>query len=97
MIHVALVTDHAGSFATLLTRSAPRLVEGGRILVTTLATFDHEHEALAFLRGLRGIDMQQRERMPQDLEALERNGLMPPHPVFRSPTLVPRHTDPGPP
>ena len=74
---VALVTDRAGSFATLLTRSAPRLIEGGRILVTTLATFDHEDEAQAFLRGLRGVEVQARERMLEDLEALERHGLTP--------------------
>jgi hypothetical protein len=72
MIHVALVTDRAGSFATVLARPAPRLIEGGRILVTTLATSDHEDEALAFLRGLRGVDVQERERMPRDLEALHR-------------------------
>jgi hypothetical protein len=77
MIHVALVTDRAGSFATVLTRPAPRLIDGGRILVTTLATFDHEDEALAFLRALQGTDVQARERMPRDIEALERHGLAP--------------------
>jgi hypothetical protein len=80
MIHVALVTDRAGSFATLLTRPVPRLVEEGRILVTALATFEHEVEAQAFLRALQGIDVQQRERMPQDLQALERHGLLPARP-----------------
>jgi hypothetical protein len=80
MIHVALVTDRAGSFATLLARPVPRLVEEGRILVTTLATFDHEVDAQAFLRELRGLDVQQRERMPQDLQALERHGLLPARP-----------------
>ena len=74
---VALVTDRAGTFGTVLTRPAPRVIEGGRILVTTLATFDHEDEALAFLRGLRGITVQERERMPRDLAALERHGLAP--------------------
>jgi hypothetical protein len=77
MIQVALVTDRAGSFATVLTRPAPRLIDGGRILVTTLATFDHEDEAQAFLRGLRGIEVPARERMPRDIEALERHGLTP--------------------
>jgi hypothetical protein len=66
-----------GAVATLLTRPAPRLIEGGRILVTTLATFDHADEALAFLRELRGVDVQERERTPRDLEALERHGLAP--------------------
>ena len=74
---VALVSDRAGTFVTVLTRPAPRVVEGGRILVTTLATFDHEHEALAFLRGLGGIEVQERERRPPDLAALERHGLTP--------------------
>jgi hypothetical protein len=77
MIHVALVTDRAGTFATVLSKPVPRFVEGGRILVTTLATFEHESEAQTFLRGLRGIDVQERERMPRDLEALERHGLGP--------------------
>jgi hypothetical protein len=77
MIHIALVTDRAGSFATVLTHPVPRLIDGGRILVTTLATFDHEGEAQAFLRALQGIDVQQRERMAQDLQALERHGLLP--------------------
>ena len=81
MLHVALVTDRAGSFATVLTTPAPRLIEGGRILVTTLATFDREDEALAFLRGLRGVEMQARERMPRDIEALERHGLAPMRPT----------------
>jgi hypothetical protein len=74
---VALVSDRAGTFATVLRRPVPRSVEGGRILVTTLATFDHEHEALAFVRGLEGVDAQKRERMPAELEALERHGLAP--------------------
>jgi hypothetical protein len=74
---VALVTDRAGSFATVLSRPVPRHIEGGRILVTTLATFEREEEARAFLRGLRGVEVQARERMPQDLEALERHGLTP--------------------
>jgi hypothetical protein len=62
MVHVALVTDRAGSFARVLTCPAPRLIDGGRILVTTLATFDDEREAWAFVRGLRGVDTQTRER-----------------------------------
>jgi hypothetical protein len=77
MIHVALVTDRAGSFATVLTRPAPRLIDGGRILVTTLATFDQDVEAREFLRGLRGVDIQTRERTLRDVEALERHGLAP--------------------
>jgi hypothetical protein len=77
MIQVALVTDRAGSFATVLTHAVPRSLEDGRILVTTLATFDDEGEARAFLRGLRGIDVQATERKPRDLEALERHGLVP--------------------
>lgn len=77
MIHVALVTDRAGSFATVLTRPAARQIEGGRILVTTLATFDQEEEARAFLRGLRGAEVQARERQPLEIEALERHGLAP--------------------
>jgi hypothetical protein len=77
MIHVALVTDPAGSFATVLTHTAPRLIDGGRILVTTLATFDEEAEAREFLRGLRCVDVQTRERTPRDVEALERHGLAP--------------------
>ena len=78
MIHVALVTDRAGSFATVLSKPAPHYIDGGRILVTTLATFDREVEARAFLHGLRGVEVQARKRMPQDLEALERHGLAPP-------------------
>jgi hypothetical protein len=74
---VALVTDRAGSFATLLTRPVPHYIEEGRILVTTLATFEQEAEALAFLRGVRGAETQKRERTPQDLEELERHGLLP--------------------
>jgi hypothetical protein len=74
---VALVTDRAGSFATLLRQTAPRSIEGGAILVTTLATFEREAEALAFLRGLRGVEVQARERLPRDLQALERHGLAP--------------------
>jgi hypothetical protein len=58
-----------------LTRPAPRLIEGGRILVTTLATFDRENDARAFLRGLRGVEVKARERMPREIEALERHGL----------------------
>lgn len=81
MVHVALVTDRAGSFATVLARPAPRLVDGGRILVTTIATFDHEDDALVFLRGLRGLEVQARERMPRDIEALERHGLAPVPPL----------------
>ena len=77
MVHVALVTDHAGSFATVLSGPVPRRIEGGRILVTTLATFDHEDEARTFLRGLRGIDVQRRERTPADRAALERHGVLP--------------------
>ena len=50
----------------------PRFIEGGRIIVTALATFAHEDEALAFLPELRGVDVQERERTPRDLEALER-------------------------
>jgi hypothetical protein len=61
----------------VLRRPAPRSVEGGHILVTTLATFEHEHDALAFLRGLEGVDAQKRERTPAELEALERHGLAP--------------------
>jgi len=78
---VALVTDRAGSFATVLSKPAPHYIDGGRILVTTLATFDREDDARAFLRGLRGVEVQARERAPQDLEALERHGLapVPPH------------------
>jgi len=78
---VALVTDRAGSFATVLSRPVPHHIEGGRILVTTLATFDREEEAHAFLRGLRGVEVQARERMPRDLEALERHGLAPLRPT----------------
>jgi hypothetical protein len=77
MIHVALVTDRAGSFATVLPAPVPRRIEGGRILVTTLATFEHEAEAQAFLRGLQAMDMQQRERTPADHAALVRHGLAP--------------------
>ena len=80
MIQVALVTDRAGSFATVLARPVPHLIEDGRILVTTVATFDREGEAEAFLRALRGIDVHQRERLPQDLQALERHGLLPARP-----------------
>jgi hypothetical protein len=74
--YVALVTDRAGSFVTLLTRPFPRLIEHGRILVTTLGTFEGQHEALAFLRGLRGINEKMRPRTADDLEALERHGLL---------------------
>jgi hypothetical protein len=74
---VALVTDRAGSFATVLSSPVPRRIEGGRILVTTLATFDYEDEARAFLRGLRSVEVQARERTPPDIEALERHGLAP--------------------
>jgi hypothetical protein len=75
--HVALVTDRAGSFATVLSRPVARFIEGGRILVTTLATFEHEREALDFVRELRNIDVQGKERTPKDIEALERHGLAP--------------------
>jgi hypothetical protein len=85
MFHVALVTDRAGSFATVLTRPAPRLIDGDRILVTTLATFDQEGEALAFVGALRGIDVQQRERTPEDLDTLQRHGLTPARPIGRCP------------
>jgi len=74
--YIALVTDRAGSFVTLLRRPFPRFVEDGRILVTTLGTFEGEHEALAFLHGLRGINEKARARTADDLEALERNGLL---------------------
>ncbi len=74
--YVALVTDRAGSFVTLLTRPLPRLIEDGRILVTTLATFDGEPEALAFMRGLRSITEKMRARPADDLEALERHGFV---------------------
>jgi hypothetical protein len=77
MIHVALVTDRAGSFATVLRQPVPRHIEGGCILVTTLATFDDEGEADAFLRGLRAMDVHVRGRSPRDIEALERHGLAP--------------------
>jgi hypothetical protein len=84
MVYVVLVTDRVGSFATVLTQPSPRLIDGDRILVTTLATFGHEDEALAFLRGLRGIEVQARERMAGDIEALERHGLAPPPPPARA-------------
>jgi hypothetical protein len=74
---VALVTDRAGSFATVLSGPVPHHIDGGRILVTTLATFAHEDEARNFLRGLRGVEVQARERMPEDIDALERHGLAP--------------------
>jgi hypothetical protein len=74
---VALVTDRAGSFATVLREPVPHHIEDGRILVTTLATFAHEDEARAFLGGLRGVEVQVRERMPEDTDALERHGLAP--------------------
>ena len=74
---VALVTDRAGTFATVLSKPVPRLVEGGRIVVTTPGTFDHEREALAFLREVRWVDVHERKRMPWDREALERHGLAP--------------------
>jgi hypothetical protein len=45
--------------------------------VTTLAAFDCEEKALAFLRARRGIDVRKGERAPQDLEILERHGLSP--------------------
>jgi hypothetical protein len=73
--YVALVTDRAGSFVTLLTRSFPRSIEDGRILVTTLGTFDGEREALAFLSGMRRINQKSRARTAEDHEALERHGL----------------------
>jgi hypothetical protein len=74
---VALVTDRAGSFATVLSRPVPRSIEGGRILVSALATFDREAEALAFLRKVQWVEERARERMPSDQEALERHGLGP--------------------
>jgi hypothetical protein len=77
---VALATYRAGSFAAVLLQPVPRYIVGGRILVTTLATFDHEAEAHAFLRGLRRIDVQKRERTSRDLEALEQQGLAPVRP-----------------
>jgi hypothetical protein len=83
MIHVVLVTDRAGSFVTVLTHPAPRLIDGGRIIVSTLATFDDDGEARAFLHGLRGVEVQARERMPRDIEALERHGLGPGPPPGR--------------
>ena len=76
---VALVTDRAGSFVTVLSKPVPRLIEGGRIVVTTLATFAREAEALAFLRE-GSVDVQDRKRMPWDLDALERHGLAPASP-----------------
>jgi hypothetical protein len=74
---VALVSDRAGSFATVLTKPVPRLIDGGRILVTTLETFNDESEARPFLRALRGAELQERARMPRDIEALQRHGLAP--------------------
>jgi hypothetical protein len=74
---VALVTDRAGSFTTVLARPVPRFIEDGRILVTTLATFGQESDALAFLRAVQGVDVQERQRMPGELEVLERHGLAP--------------------
>jgi len=74
--YVALVTDRAGSFVTLLTRPLPRSIEEGRILVTTLGTFAGEGEALAFLSGVRSINEKMRARTAEDLEALERHGLV---------------------
>ncbi|HSD67652.1 MAG TPA: hypothetical protein VLF95_13180 [Vicinamibacteria bacterium] len=75
--HVVLVTDRAGSFAAVLGGPVQRRIEGGRILVTTLATFDDEDEARAFLRGLQSLDVRARERTAADLEALQRYGLEP--------------------
>jgi hypothetical protein len=77
VIHVVLVTDRAGSFAVVVRRALPRYIEGGRIIVSTLATFDHEDEARAFRRALGCIDGQSSERMPSDVAALERHGLAP--------------------
>ena len=74
---VALVTDRAGTFATVLTRPTPTLIEGGRIVVATLATFGSESEALAYLREVGWKDMQDRKRLPWDLKALERHGIAP--------------------
>jgi hypothetical protein len=74
--YVALVTDRAGSFVTLLERPFPRFLEDGRILVTTLGTFEGEHEALSFLHGLRSINEKMRARTADDLEALDRHGLL---------------------
>jgi len=73
---IALVTDRAGSFATLIERPVPYCLEDGRILVTTLATFDCQKEALAFLRGLQRIRRQARERTPDERASLERHGLL---------------------
>ena len=67
----------AGTFATVLIRPTPTLIEGGRIVVATLATFGSESEALAYLREVGWKDMQDRKRMPWDLKALERHGLKP--------------------
>lgn len=75
MIHVALVTDGAGSFAAVLPEPLPRSIEGGRILVTTLATFDREPDARAFLRGLEGVNAEKRERSADELAALRRHGI----------------------
>jgi hypothetical protein len=72
---VLLVTDHAGSFATVVGKPVPRFIEGGQIMVTTLATFDCEEEAVAFLRALQGIELQKKERTPHDIETLKRHGL----------------------
>jgi hypothetical protein len=77
MYYVTLVSDRAGSFTTMLTRPAARFIDGGRILVTTLATFDVQGDAQAFLCGLRGVDVERRERTSQEIEALERHGLAP--------------------
>jgi hypothetical protein len=72
---VLLVTDHAGSFVAMVSKPVARFIEGGQIMVTTLATFDCEEEAVGFLRALQGIEVQKRERTPQDIETLERHGL----------------------
>lgn len=74
---VALVTDRAGSFGTVLRSPVPRSLEEGRILVSTVATFQTEPEALRFLAGIQGMETQERERTSADREALCRHGLLP--------------------
>ena len=61
----------------MIRRSLPRYIEGGRIIVSILATFDHEDEARAFRLAVGCIDGQRSERMPSDVAALERHGLAP--------------------
>lgn len=77
MVYVLLVTDRAGSFPLLLKRPPPRLLNGGQIVVSTLATFADRAEAEAFLEQLRGVEMPKRERTSAEREALERHGLCP--------------------